>query len=162
MNLKKVLLLAVLLIAGYQFVQLDDVAPRQQHDSTPAPTAGQRDGSRSVKTSRGVETLARAFESRQSNLQVEAQGIVEKVLPDDNQGSRHQRFIVRVSDRQTVLIAHNIDLASRVPGLRAGDSIEFRGEYEWSSKGGVIHWTHHDPQGRHTGGWLRHDGREYR
>lgn len=158
MNLKKLLLVAVLLIAGYQFVQLDGVAPPQQN----APTAGLRDDSGSIGTSRGAETLARAFENRQSNLQVEAQGIVEKVLPDDDQGSRHQRFIVRVNDRQTVLIAHNIDLAPRVPGLRAGDTIEFRGEYEWSSKGGVIHWTHHDPQGRHAGGWLRYGGREYR
>lgn len=162
MNLKKLLLVAVLLIAGYQFVQLDGGAPPQQRGITPPPATAQRDDSRGIGTSHGAEALARAFENRQSNLQVEAQGIVEKVLPDDDQGSRHQRFIVRVSDRQTVLVAHNIDLAPRVPGLRAGDTIELRGEYEWSSKGGVIHWTHHDPQGRHAGGWLRHDGREYR
>ncbi|WP_442957776.1 DUF3465 domain-containing protein [Polaromonas sp.] len=26
-------------------------------------------------------------------------------------------------------------------------------------RAGVIHWTHHDPGGRHVVGWLRHGGR---
>ena len=43
-----------------------------------------------------------------------------------------------------------------------GDVVDFFGEYEWNSNGGVIHWTHHDPQGRHVTGWLKHNGRTYK
>jgi len=106
-------------------------------------------------------TLQTAFNNRQSGLQVQGQGVVAKVLPDDNNGSRHQRFIVRLSTGQTLLIAYNVDLAPRIPGVEKGDAVEFYGEYEWNAKGGVIHWTHHDPNHRHVDGWLRHRGRTY-
>ena len=105
--------------------------------------------------------LAAAYENRVSNLQVEGSGVVEKVLKDDLEGSRHQRIILRISDDQTVLIAHNIDLAPRVENISVGDRLDFFGEYEWNNKGGVIHWTHHDPAKRHVDGWLKHKGRVY-
>ena len=105
--------------------------------------------------------LAAAFKNRQSNIQVQGAGKVIRVLPDDNEGSRHQRFIIQVESGQTLLVAHNIDLADRVEPLAAGDLIEFNGEYEWNQKGGVIHWTHHDPQGRHETGWLKRGGHTY-
>lgn len=110
---------------------------------------------------RSDETLAHAFRERRSNLQVAGEGIVIRILPDDRDGSRHQRFILRLSSGQTLLIAHNIDLAPRVSSLSNGDVVEFNGEYEWNEQGGIIHWTHHDPDGRHEGGWLRHNGRTY-
>ena len=88
-------------------------------------------------------------------------GEVVKILPDDTDGSRHQRFILRLPSGQTVLVAHNIDLAPRVAPLEAGDRIEFRGEYIWSEKGGTLHWTHHDPSGRHENGWLKHAGQTF-
>ena len=100
-------------------------------------------------------------EEWRSGQQVSGQGTVSHILSDDNDGSRHQRFILRLDSGQTLLIAHNIDLAPRVSGLRKGDVVRFYGEYEWNDKGGVIHWTHHDPQGRHADGWLEHEGRRY-
>ncbi len=106
--------------------------------------------------------LTKAFENRESNLQIKGEGKVLKILSDDNDGSRHQRFILKLSSGQTLLVAHNIDLAPRIPSLRAGDLVEFFGEYEWNSQGGVIHWTHHDPQGAHVSGWLKHRGRTYK
>ena len=109
----------------------------------------------------GDQLLTNAYENRLSNIQVGGSGVVVKILPDDMQGSRHQKFILRLSSGQTILISHNIDLAHRVEALREGDTVEFFGEYEWNSKGGVVHWTHHDPDGRHKVGWLKHNGSIY-
>ncbi|ASI92385.1 DUF3465 domain-containing protein [Vibrio mediterranei] len=105
--------------------------------------------------------LRRAYENQQSDLQVKGEGTVSRVLSDDNKGSRHQRFILRLDSRQTLLVAHNIDLAPRIPDLKVGDRVKFYGEYEWNNKGGVIHWTHHDPRNRHEHGWLKHQGKVY-
>ncbi len=105
--------------------------------------------------------LQQAYQSQQSDIQVQGFGQVAKVLPDDNDGSRHQKFILKLNSGQTLLVAHNIDLAPRIPDLKVGDSVEFYGEYEWNKKGGVLHWTHKDPQNRHAHGWLKHNGQVY-
>jgi predicted small secreted protein len=105
--------------------------------------------------------VARAFENETSNVQVEGEGVVTRILSDDVSGSRHQRFILSLASGQTILIVHNIDLAERVEGLQTGDSVRFYGEYVWNEQGGKVHWTHHDPQGRHVAGWLKHNGRTY-
>lgn len=114
------------------------------------PTAGKND-----------RVLREAFDNRRSNVQVQGGGTVARILPDDRDGSPHQRFILRLNSGQTILIAHNIALAPRIPELQVGDRVDFYGEYEWNAQGGVIHWTHDDPQGRHVAGWLKHKGRLY-
>lgn len=108
-----------------------------------------------------AETIATAFRNRQSNLQVEGRGLVVKTLKDDNDGHRHQRFILRLANGHTLLVAHNIELAERINDLQAGDTVAFYGEYEWNPKGGVLHWTHHDPRNTHPHGWLKHHGNTY-
>ena len=102
--------------------------------------------------------IAEAFANRQSDLQVAGQGTVRRILPDDTSGRRHQKFILALASGQTLLVTHNIDIAPRIEDLREGDTVSFFGEYEWNARGGVIHWTHHDPDGRHADGWLRHNG----
>jgi len=106
--------------------------------------------------------LESAFRNRTSNLQVLVTGRVISVLSDDNDGSRHQRFILQMASAQTLLVAHNIDVAPRVSPLQVGDVLYVYGEYEWNSQGGVIHWTHHDPAGRHVGGWIERNGVTFR
>lgn len=96
-----------------------------------------------------------------SGRQLSGEGKVVKILPDDQIGSRHQKFILKLASGQTLLIVHNIDLAPRIASLRVGDHVAFNGEYEWNSKGGLVHWTHHDPAKRHPDGWLKHGGRTY-
>lgn len=86
--------------------------------------------------------------------------MVARLLPDDTEGSRHQRFLVRVADELTVLVAYNLDLAPHIP-LVVGDSVTLRGEYIWNEKGGVLHWTHHDPARRHQPGWVDYRGTRY-
>ncbi|WP_241856146.1 DUF3465 domain-containing protein [Sulfurimonas lithotrophica] len=88
-------------------------------------------------------------------------GTVIRLLSDDNKGSRHQRFIIKEPSGRTLLIAHNIDLAPKIHSLQKGDLIDFCGEYENNAKGGVVHWTHHDPQKRHSDGWLEYNGKRY-
>ncbi len=102
-----------------------------------------------------------AYRDHRSRVEVCGRGIVSKVLRDDTEGSRHQRFIVRLPAGHALLVAYNLDLAPRIDGLRAGSPIEFAGEYEWNMQGGVLHWTHHDPAGHHPPGWIRYDGRQY-
>jgi hypothetical protein len=147
--MKKLLFVAIALAAAY-FGAVETGRLSGKHDASTSATASNAD-----------QALTAAFDNQQSNVQVQGSGHVSRVLPDDNDGSRHQRFLVRLASGQTLLIVHNIDLANRVESLRAGDSVEFYGEYEWNAKGGVIHWTHRDPAGRHVAGWIKHNGRTY-
>ncbi len=109
------------------------------------------------------ELFAKLFTGGQSNVQVygTGTGTVTAILSDDLDGSRHQRFIIELKSNQTLLISHNIDLSSRIENLFLNDQVEFSGEYEWNDKGGVIHWTHHDPAGKHVDGWILHNNKIY-
>lgn len=106
----------------------------------------------------GNAEIATAYQTQKSNIQVTGSGKVIRILADDLDGSRHQKFILKLTSHQTILIAHNIDLSEKIESIRKGDIIEFYGEYEWNPKGGVVHWTHRDPGGRHQDGWLKHQG----
>ena len=103
--------------------------------------------------------VKQAFAKKQSHVWLEGHGIVKKLLPDDTKGARHQRFLVAIAPEQTLLFAHNIDLAQRAD-VNVGDQVQFRGEYIYNPKGGIMHWTHHDPQGR-QGGWISVNGQTY-
>ena len=146
--MRKLALIAVVLAAVYfGGIERGFIPGRQQHADT-SPRGGE-------------QALTAAFENRRSDVQVRGSGRVSRVLADDNEGSRHQRFIVQLASGQTVLVTHNIDLADRVAAIKTGDSVEFNGEYEWNERGGVIHWTHRDPRGSHVDGWIKHGGRTY-
>lgn len=101
-----------------------------------------------------------AFTARRSGQWVEASGRVARLLADDDEGSRHQRFILELGSGHTLLVSHNIDLARRLP-LARSDRVLLRGRYEWNERGGVVHWTHRDPDGRLQGGWILHEGVRY-
>ena len=103
------------------------------------------------------------FQQKRSDVVVTASGTVVKLLPDDDDDSdgsgKHQVFLVELLTGITVKISHNVEFG-RVP-VQEGQVVSFRGEYEWTEKGGTIHWTHHDPRGSHEGGWIELDGTRY-
>lgn len=141
----KKLLLIGLLLAGAWVAWTEHEQP-----AVPVSPAGQ-----------AADPSAGASLAPASGQQIRGSGTVIRILSDDNDGSRHQRFILRVDGGRTLLVAHNIDLAPRIAALKVGDTVAYYGEYEWNDRGGVVHWTHHDPNGRHVDGWLKHGGRTY-
>lgn len=143
-KMKKILLLVVAAVLIYGYFQDQDFSLSESASSTANNGA-----------------IQNAYTNKQSDVQVKGEGTVMKVLSDDLDGSRHQRFLLKLNSSHTLLISHNIDLAPRIDHLRAGDAVEFFGVYEWNSKGGVVHWTHHDPGDRHVAGWIKHQGRTY-
>ena len=104
-----------------------------------------------------IESL---YKSKASGKIVVFEASVEKILTDDIKGDKHQRLILKTNKR-TILLAHNIDVAPRIP-VKIHDNIKIKGMYEWNEKGGVVHWTHHDPQNRREGGWIELNGKKYK
>jgi hypothetical protein len=153
--MKKVLLLTILVVLAYQGVAHWPQGTTPASDSSAARPASE------AESPRASEPRSASASEPRAGAQFESDGTVVRVLSDDNEGSRHQRFIVRLASGRTVLIAHNIDLAPRVERLSEGDTVSFSGEFEENEQGGVVHWTHHDPAARHVGGWIRHRDRTY-
>lgn len=108
--------------------------------------------------------LVQAHARKQSKVWMTVKLKVFKILPDDNEGSRHQKFLAKPAKGPTLKVVHNIDLAPKVP-VRKGAVIWVRGRYEWSAKGGVLHWTHHDPRKPNRQdpkeGWIELNGKRY-
>ncbi len=158
---KNVWVWAVMALIGLGYNQW-----HKRHDAgnraLPTESSIQQQSSGGAAAAGGEDAIRQAFAQHQSNVQVQGSGTVIKTLPDDRNGTAHQRFILKLSDGLSVLVAHNIDLAPRLQGLAKGDTVGFSGEYEWSEQGGVVHWTHHDPSGRHADGWLSYRGQQYR
>ncbi len=146
-----------LLVLGAAALGLIDLPQNDNGSSSRSASTA----SHSQQLGAGDAVLQRAFDERAHDLQVRGVGKVWRTLADDTKGSRHQRFILQLASGQRLLVAHNIDLAPRIPDLQKGDEVAFYGEYEWNERGGVIHWTHHDPGGRHIDGYLQHRGKRY-
>lgn len=132
--------------------------------TTPKDTAPKNSGRYDTPDrtdSGGAHAITRLQEQGKSGVSVTGQGVIIKVLPDDNEGSRHQRFLVKLSDGHVIKVSHNIDLAPRIPDARQGDTLKFHGDFEANDLGGAVHWTHRDPGGRHEHGWLELNGKRY-
>jgi hypothetical protein len=108
-----------------------------------------------------ADQAARAYADQSDGRMITVRATVDHLMSDDRDGSPHQRFVVRTASGQTLMVAHNIELAQRLDGLRPGDTVTLYGEYVWNNHGGLMHWTHRDPSGRHAAGYIEWQGRRY-
>jgi hypothetical protein len=108
-----------------------------------------------------ISIIQSAFENQKTDIQVTVKGTVTEILRDDTTGEKHQRFIILMPNNQTILVTHNIDIAPRIPAIAVGDLVYARGEYVWNDRGGILHWTHEDPNHRHEAGWIVVKGEKY-
>ncbi len=106
------------------------------------------------------DIIVQAFQTRTSNVFVEAPAKVVWVYPEVDENVRYQEFAVRLENGHRMRIRHSLDEARRVP-LQKNLEIRFRGEFDWTSDGGLIHWTHDDPAGLRDAGWIEVDGKRY-
>lgn len=104
-----------------------------------------------------------AYSAGRSHVEVVANGTVTRVLGvRPGLESPHEGFLLRLGSGCTLVVRVevNTDFTGTIP-LHAGDHVAVKGEYEYYSRGGVIHWTHHDPRGRHENGYVEAAGRSY-
>jgi hypothetical protein len=154
-TLQKLIVPAVFALAGlgwYYGRPADQTHPVVQ--IAPGPSG-------SPAATQAPDQAAAAFAAAADGRMITVQATVERLMSDDRDGSPHQRFVVRTASGQTLLVAHNIALAPRLDGLRPGDTVTLCGEYVWNNHGGLMHWTHRDPGGRHAAGYIEWQGRRY-
>ena len=135
--------------------------PADQRPAIAQAAPGPRSGPPAAPQSPADDQAARAFADQADGRLITVHATVDRLLADDRDGSPHQRFVVRTDSGQTLMVAHNIDLAPRLDGLHTGDTVTLYGEYVWNNKGGLMHWTHRDPSGRHAAGFIEWQGRRY-
>lgn len=111
----------------------------------------------------GAQNLQNALSSCDSN----AGGHVEVYIPDATvvrvlgeragHSGEHEGFIIRAAGR-TFKVEDNVDITGPIP-LQQRDVVSLLGQLECDDF--VIHWTHHDPRGRHQSGYVKVNGKLY-
>src|SRR5690242_4437998 len=104
--------------------------------------------------------LCDAYAGQRSHVEVVADGTITRLLGvRPGVESPHEGFLLRLASGCTLIVRVevNTDFTGTIP-LRPGERVSVKGEYEYYPLGGVIHWTHHDPRGRHENGYIDADG----
>lgn len=104
-----------------------------------------------------------AYSASRSHVEVVADGTVTRVLGTrPGRVSPHEGFLLSLGSgcKLVVRVEANTDFTGAIP-ITAGQHVSVKGEYEYYSLGGVIHWTHRDPRGRHEGGYIEAGGQTY-
>ncbi|MBC7465045.1 MAG: DUF3465 domain-containing protein [Bdellovibrio sp.] len=85
---------------------------------------------------------------------------VIKKLKDDNQGIRHQKWLVQSPAGQIILFVHNLELCQPLD-IEKNDMVQLAGEFKWTDKGALIHWAHFDPKKKRPDGYVEFKRRKY-
>ncbi|CAN5615256.1 hypothetical protein BH10BDE1_BH10BDE1_08680 [soil metagenome] len=85
---------------------------------------------------------------------------VTQLLPDDTFGSRHQKWVVQLSNGREVACVYNIDVTPKIP-LKVGDIISLGGQFIYDRDGGLLHWLHEDGRGHRPNGYVELEGVRY-
>jgi hypothetical protein len=107
--------------------------------------------------------ICQAYAGAQSHVEVFGQGRVVAVLGMSRGISgEHEGFLLKLDGGCDLLlrVEVNTDITGPIP-LHPGEVAKVKGEYETDETGGVIHWTHHDPRGRHEAGYIVAGGKTY-
>lgn len=105
--------------------------------------------------------LVKAVENKQQVKYLQAANmVVVKVLPEDNQGLRHQKWVVKLSSGKTVTAVYNTSMCEEVP-VQVGDVVGLGGHFLWTNQGPIIHWLHKDPKRNRPDGYVELAGKKY-
>lgn len=105
--------------------------------------------------------LVEAVNSGRGVDYIEAANLVAtQILPDDTDGSAHQKWKGRLSNGIEIMVVFNIDDYDRVP-IRKGDRFSVGGQFIQEGKRRVIHWLHEDPRHRRPDGYVYLNGNIY-
>jgi hypothetical protein len=161
MSKKKLIRVVASIVGGYHYLT-NNTDNNQANTKNNQSANSSRANAPSIKNQAQVFTKIRTQrDNTHARFWLETEGNVIKLLKDDTKGNPHQKFLIKLAPDITLLVAHNIALAKRVP-IQQGDTIKIRARYEWNNRGGVLHWTHHDPKGKQQGGWIYADGAYYK
>lgn len=108
----------------------------------------------------GFAALDEAHRYRQTGFMAEVDGTVARILMDDKEDPRNQKFTMRLTNGQMLLVTHDQEAAGRVP-VSVGDPVLVRGEYVWTETGGTLRHTQRDYSTRRLHGWIDHRGERY-
>ncbi|RVU84094.1 DUF3465 domain-containing protein [Leucothrix sargassi] len=148
-------------VGGYNYLFNDGSNSSQSNNNQSPSNLASGDGPNIENQAALLSKIRSAKEDTNSRFWMSTEATVIKNLKDDTKGSQHQKFLIRLASDVTLLVAHNIDLSPRAP-VSEGDRIKIRGRYEWNNRGGVLHWTHHDPKGKIEGGWIYANNKYYK
>ncbi|MBV9719028.1 MAG: DUF3465 domain-containing protein [Candidatus Eremiobacteraeota bacterium] len=107
--------------------------------------------------------LCQAYNSQRSHVEVIADGKVTRIMGvQPGRVSPHEGFLFRLTSGCDIVVRveANTDFTGPIP-LSIGQRVLVKGEYEFYPLGGVIHWTHRDPRGRHENGYIAAGGQTY-
>ena len=104
------------------------------------------------------------YASQSSGNEVLVSGHVVALLGTrESRSGKHEGYLVKLNKNCDLLlkVETNTSITGPIP-FTHDEPIVLKGVYVYDPLGGLIHWTHHDPSGRHMNGYVIAGGKSYR